>query len=270
MLPDKLFVNVINAELRDDLEKAMSTDDFHQMTLENLIEHGTTLIKSSLQDWRIDGELLFYKDQCYIPNDETLRWTLIKKIHEALPYGHSGQWNTLNKVQRNYWWPGMTKFIKTFFDGCTACQQMKINMHPTKVPLHPIGEHKDVLLFQIITMDLITDLPLIDNCDSILVMVDHVATKRVVFIPCNKKINATETAELLFHHVYKHFGLLDKIISDRDPRFAAEVFKEMGRIFGIKQLLSTMYHPQTDGETERVNQEVEIYLQFFCAKEQTK
>ncbi|ESK83577.1 hypothetical protein Moror_12067, partial [Moniliophthora roreri MCA 2997] len=119
-------------------------------------------------------------------------------------------------------------------------------------------------------MDLITDLPLVDNCNSILVVVDHAATKGVVFIPCNKKINATETAELLFCHVYKHFGLSDKIISDRDPQFAAEVFKEMGRILGIKQLLSTMYHPQMDGETERVNQEVEIYLQFFCAKEQTK
>uniref|UniRef100_A0A0W0FR53 Integrase catalytic domain-containing protein n=1 Tax=Moniliophthora roreri TaxID=221103 RepID=A0A0W0FR53_MONRR len=270
MLPDKLFINVINAELRDDLEKAMSTDNFHQMTLENLIEHGMTLIKSSLQDWKIDGELLFYKDRCYVPNDETLRRTLVKKIHEALPYGHSGQWNTLNEVQRNYWWPRMMKFIKTFVDGCAACQQMKINMHPTRVPLHPIGGHKDVLPFQIITVDLITDLPLIDNCDSILIVVDHAATKGVVFILCNKKMDTMETAELLFRHVYKHFGLPDKIISDRDPRFAAEVFKEMGRILGIKQLLSTAYHPQTDGETERVNQEVEIYLRFFCAKEQTK
>ncbi|ESK82611.1 hypothetical protein Moror_11238 [Moniliophthora roreri MCA 2997] len=119
-------------------------------------------------------------------------------------------------------------------------------------------------------MDLITDLPLVDSCNSILVMVDHAATKGVVFIPCNKKIDAMETAELLFRHVYKHFGLPDKIISDRDPRFAAKVFREMGRILGIKQLLSTAYHPQTDGETERVNQEVEIYLRFFCAKEQMK
>ncbi|ESK83105.1 hypothetical protein Moror_6065 [Moniliophthora roreri MCA 2997] len=101
-------------------------------------------------------------------------------------------------------------------------------------------------------------------------MVDHAATKGVVFIPCNKKIDAMETAKLLFHHVHKRFRLPDKIISDRDPRFAAEVFREMGRILGIKQLLSTVYHPQTDGETERVNQKVEIYLQFFCAKEQTK
>uniref|UniRef100_A0A0W0F0Q7 Reverse transcriptase-rnase h-integrase n=1 Tax=Moniliophthora roreri TaxID=221103 RepID=A0A0W0F0Q7_MONRR len=119
-------------------------------------------------------------------------------------------------------------------------------------------------------MDLITDLPKISDCDSILVVVDHAATKGVIFIPCHKKIDATDTAELLFQHVYKHFGLPDKIISDQDPRFAAKVFKEMGKLLGIKQMLSTAYHPQTDGETERVNQEVEIFLRFFCAKEQTK
>ncbi|ESK88108.1 pro-pol protein [Moniliophthora roreri MCA 2997] len=72
MLPDKLFINVIDVELKDHLEKAMSTDEFHQMTLEHLIEHGTTPTKLLLQDWRIKGELLFYKDRCYVPNDKTL------------------------------------------------------------------------------------------------------------------------------------------------------------------------------------------------------
>uniref|UniRef100_A0A0W0GCT7 Integrase catalytic domain-containing protein n=1 Tax=Moniliophthora roreri TaxID=221103 RepID=A0A0W0GCT7_MONRR len=260
MLPDKLFINIINTKLRDELEKAMSKDDFHQMTLESLIEKGMTPIKSSLQDWRIESDLLFYKDQIYILNNENLRWKIVKAIHKALLHGHPGQWNMVNKVQKNYWWPGMTKFIKMFVDGCTACQQMNMNTHLTQVPLHPIGGHKDVLPFQIITMDFITDLPAVDDCDSILVMVDHAATKGVIFILCNKKINAAGTVELLFKHIYKHFGLPDKIILDRDPRFATEVFREMGRILGINQMLSTTYHPKTDGKTERVNQEVEIYL----------
>uniref|UniRef100_A0A0W0G7F9 Reverse transcriptase-rnase h-integrase n=1 Tax=Moniliophthora roreri TaxID=221103 RepID=A0A0W0G7F9_MONRR len=147
---------------------------------------------------------------------------------------------------------------------------MKVNTHPTRTPIQPIWGHKDVLPFQIISMDLITDLPKIAESDSILVVVDHASTKGVIFIPCHKKIDATDTANLLFQHVYKRFGLPDKIISDRDPQFAAEVFKEMGKLLGIKQMLSTAYHPQTDGETERVNQEVEIFLRFFCAKEQTK
>uniref|UniRef100_A0A0W0FDG5 Integrase catalytic domain-containing protein n=1 Tax=Moniliophthora roreri TaxID=221103 RepID=A0A0W0FDG5_MONRR len=270
MLPDKLFVNAINTELKDMLGKAMTTDEFHQMTLESLIDKGVPLIKSLLMDWKIENNMLFYKDQVYVPDNDELWKLIVKTIHKVLPHGHPGQWNTIDQVQKDYWWPGMTRFIKLFVDRCAACQQMKVDTHPTKVPLHPIGGHKDVLPFQIITMDLIMDLPKVDGDNSILIMVDHTAMKGVIFIPCKKKLDATETAELLFQHVYKRFGLPDKIISDCDPRFAAEVFTEIGRLLGIKQMLSTAYHPQTDGETERVNQEVEILLYFFCAKEQTK
>uniref|UniRef100_A0A0W0FYD8 Reverse transcriptase-rnase h-integrase n=1 Tax=Moniliophthora roreri TaxID=221103 RepID=A0A0W0FYD8_MONRR len=217
MLPDKLFVNVIDTELKTMLEEALPSDKFLQMTIESLIEKGTPPIKSSLQDWRTEGNLLFYKDRIYVPNDPTLRRLIVKTIHEGLPHGHPGQWNTVDQVQRDYWWPGMTKFIKSFVDGCAACQQMKVNTHPMRTPIQPIGGHKDVLPFQIILMDLITDLPRIADCDSILVVVDHAAMKGVIFIPCHKKIDTTDTAELLFQHVYKCFGLPDKIISDRDP-----------------------------------------------------
>ncbi|ESK83096.1 pro-pol protein, partial [Moniliophthora roreri MCA 2997] len=94
MLPDKLFVNVINAELRTILEDALPRDEFLQMTMESLIDKGTPPIKSSLQDWRTEGNLLFYKDRAYVPNDPTLQQLIVKTIHEALPHGHSGQWNT--------------------------------------------------------------------------------------------------------------------------------------------------------------------------------
>uniref|UniRef100_A0A0W0FN00 Integrase catalytic domain-containing protein n=1 Tax=Moniliophthora roreri TaxID=221103 RepID=A0A0W0FN00_MONRR len=270
VLPDKLFINTIDTELKDMLEEALPTDEFFKMTVESLLEKGVTLIKSSLQDWRTTDGILYYKNRVYVPNDLKLRKHLVKSIHKALLHGHPGQWNTVDQIQQDYWWPGMTKYIKAFVDRCAACQQMKINTHPTQVPLQPIGGHKDVLPFQIITMDLITDLPEVDGSNLILVVVDHAAMKGVIFIPCKKKLDAVETAELLFQCVYKRFRLPEKMISDRDSRFAAEVFTEMGRILGIKQMLSTAYHPQTDGETERVNQEVEIYLCFFCMKEQTK
>ncbi|ESK83643.1 hypothetical protein Moror_12010 [Moniliophthora roreri MCA 2997] len=119
-------------------------------------------------------------------------------------------------------------------------------------------------------MDLITDLPECNRMDSILVVVDHSSTKGVIFTPCTKTTDATKIAELLIQHLYKRFGLPDHIISDRDLRFTAEVFQEMGKQLSIKHLMSTAFHPQTDGETERVNQEVEVYLRAFCSKEQTQ
>ncbi|ESK81432.1 hypothetical protein Moror_9651 [Moniliophthora roreri MCA 2997] len=119
-------------------------------------------------------------------------------------------------------------------------------------------------------MDLVTDLPESDGFDTIMVVVDHSSSKGAIFIPCTKKLDAPQVAELLLRNVYKRYGLPDKIISDQDPRFAAMVFQETMKLLGVKHAMSTAYHPQSDGETERVNQEMEIYLRMFCSKEQTE
>ena len=100
-------------------------------------------------------------------------------------------------------------------------------------------------------MDFITDLPTSQNYDSILVMVDQGLSKGVILIPCNKTITAEETAEILLNNLYKRFGLPNKIISDRGPQFASKAFVELLKLLGIKSALSTAFHPQTDGTTER-------------------
>uniref|UniRef100_A0A0W0FI80 RNA-directed DNA polymerase n=1 Tax=Moniliophthora roreri TaxID=221103 RepID=A0A0W0FI80_MONRR len=209
-------------------------------------------------------------NRVYVPNDTDLRRRIVQSIHETPGVGHPGQWNTTEQVQRDFWWPGMVKFIKSFVDGCATCQQSKIITHPTRTPLQPIQAPQNSFPFQVCTMDLITDLPECDGMDSILVVVDHSSTKGVIFTPCTKTTDATKIAEMLIQHLYKRFGLPDRIISDRDPRFAAEVFQEMGKQLSIKHSMSTAFHPQTDGETERVNRELEVYLRMFCAKEQTR
>ena len=115
------------------------------------------------------------------------------------------------------------------------------------------------------SMDLITDLPHVNGFDSILVMVDQGLTKGVILIPCDKMITNKGTAKLLLNNLHKRFGLPDKIISDRGPQFASKVFVELLKLLGIKSVLSTAYHPQTNGTTERVNQEIEAYLGIYCA-----
>jgi hypothetical protein len=113
-------------------------------------------------------------------------------------------------------------------------------------------------------MDLITDLPPADGFDSILVVVDQGLSKGVILAPCNKSLTSEGTAQLLLENLYKRFGLPDKIISDRGPQFASKAFVELLKLLGIKSALSTAYHPQTDGTTERVNQEIEAYLSIYC------
>jgi transposase InsO family protein len=114
-------------------------------------------------------------------------------------------------------------------------------------------------------MDMITDLPEVDGKNSLLVVVDQGLTKGVILLSCSKTITAEGTATLLLDNLYKRFGLPNKIISDRGPQFAAQSFRELLKLLGIKSALTTAYHPQSDGTTERVNQEIEAYLSIYCS-----
>uniref|UniRef100_A0A0W0G4B7 Integrase catalytic domain-containing protein n=1 Tax=Moniliophthora roreri TaxID=221103 RepID=A0A0W0G4B7_MONRR len=270
VLPDRLFIKGIDLGMKEDIIERLGPDDFHKSALEQLLQQGMPPIKSTLSDWKIEGGLLFFQNRIYVLNDINLHRHVVQAIHETPGVGHPGQWNTIEQVQRDFWWPGMAKFIRSFVDGCVVCQQSKINTHPTKTPIQPLQLTPNSFPFQVCMMDLITDLPECDGMDSILVVVDHSSMKGVIFTPCTKTTDATKIAELLIQHLYKRFGLPDHIISDRDPRFATEVFQEMGRQLSIKHSMSTAFHPQTDGETERVNQEIEVYLRAFCSKEQTR
>jgi transposase InsO family protein len=115
-------------------------------------------------------------------------------------------------------------------------------------------------------MDLITGLPPADGFNAIMVVVDHGLTKGVILAPTTIETDSENTAILLHDYLFKRFGLPDKLISDRDPRFASKSFQELMKLLGIQSAMSTAYHPQTDGATERVNQEIEAYLAIYCSQ----
>ena len=139
----------------------------------------------------------------------------------------------------------------------------KTNTHLTIPPVNPIIS-KETLLFKQISYDLITDLPTSNGFDSLLVMVDHGLSKGIILCPTKKTITTKGVATIIFRKLYTRFGLFNKIISDWGSQFAARFQKELRRILGYELALSSTYHPQTDGETERVNQEIKTYLWKFC------
>jgi len=108
-------------------------------------------------------------------------------------------------------------------------------------------------------LDFITDLPLSEGFDSVLVVTDRL-TKMVHFVPCNKSITAQQTADLFLRNIFKLHGLPDDIVSDRGPQFASSFWRRLLELLGTKLNLSTAFHPQSDGQTERVNQVLEQYL----------
>jgi len=144
----------------------------------------------------------------------------------------------------------------------------KVNMNPMKPPLYPITAVPNALPFQTIALDFITKLPESLGKDTILTITDHNCSKASIFIPCKEAIDSEGVAKLYMQHVVPHYGLPKKIISDRDTRFTSNFTKELCHILGIKQNISTAYHPQTDGQSKCTNQSLEQYLQIVYGKDQ--
>jgi Integrase zinc binding domain/Integrase core domain len=222
-----------------------------------LLNEGPSALQNGLEDWTVEKfhnkNVLFFKGKNYIPRDDDLRRDITKLFHDHETAGHPGELETFNAIQHHYWWPGLQTFVKNYVKGCGACQKFKIDRRPSKPAFLPTEGAKSTRPFANCSMDLITNLPLSKGFDSILVIVDQGLTKGVIPVPCTKTITSEGVAKLLLENLYKQFGLPDKIISDRGPQFASKAFVELMKLLGIKSALSTAYHPQTDGTTERVN-----------------
>jgi len=143
-------------------------------------------------------------------------------------------------VTRNFWWPGVTKEIKRYVEGCDACQQNKNRteqpagkLMPNSIPEKPWTH---------ISANFITKLPLAQEYDLILVVVDRLM-KMVYFIPTTEKTSAEGLARLFRDNVWKLHGLPESIISDRGPQFAAGLMWKLNEMLGIKSKLSTAFHP---------------------------
>ena len=224
--------------------------------------------RSRLSDWQYTDGVLTYKGHVFVPPTDDLRRDILRCCHDHPTAGHPSFLKTRQLVAAEFWWPGLASYVHASVAGCATCQQNKANTHPTTPPSAPIASTSS-LSFHQISCDLITDLPPSTGFDSLLVVVDHGLSKGVILCPTKKTVTAERIASLFFHKVFLRFGLYMKIISDRGPQFASKFAKELGRILQYDLTLSTAYHPQTDGETEWVNQEIETYLRIFCGSKPT-
>ena len=157
---------------------------------------------------------------------------------------------------------------KKYVKGCAICQESKINTRPLKPAMIPITPGH-LLPFQTIAMDFIMKLPQSGGYDMILTITDHDCSKAIILIPCKESIMAEGVATLIMRHVFARFGTPKKFISDHNTRFTSKVAREYCNKFKIQQNMSTAYHPRTDRQAERTNQEAEIYLRMYCDKWQS-
>lgn len=153
--------------------------------------------------------------------------------------------------------------------SCQVCQRVKAKRHKPYGLLQSLPQPPRP--WSEISMDFVTGLPEVKNpdgtlrFDAILVVVDRYS-KMARYIPCRKTITSQELAVVLWEEVFKTFGCPDGIVSDRGSVFTSEFYSALCFYLHSKQRLSTAYHPQTDGQTERQNQALEHYLRTYCAK----
>ena len=159
----------------------------------------------------------------------------------------------------------MPTLVKDYVSRCDRCTCFKWSNQapPGKLKLldTPPGPWKEI------SANFITDLPESEGFDSILVVVDWFS-KEVKFVPCTKSISALDTVKLYLRYVWKHHGLPIGIVLDRGPQFASQVMKDICKRLGIQPRLSTAYHSQMDGQTERINRDLQQYLRIFTSEKQ--
>ncbi|KAG9221821.1 hypothetical protein CCMSSC00406_0005646 [Pleurotus cornucopiae] len=159
----------------------------------------------------------------------------------------------------------MSRYVGSYTRHCDLCLRTKAQRHPPMGELHPLpipDERWDRL-----SVDFIVELPESDGFDAVMNVVDSVS-KRAHFIPTHTTVSALGSANLYLQNVWKLHGLPRSVVSDRGPQFVAEFTREVYRMLGIKLAASTAYHPQSDGQTERTNQELESYLWIFVGERQ--
>ena len=175
---------------------------------------------------------------------------LLKLYHDGHTGGHPGIEKMIQALTQDYWWPGVKDCIQGYVKGCAMCQQNKTNTHRTSPPLNLIHPNENLIPFSMISVDLITKLPVLNGFDSILTITNQGCTKAVVLIPCRETMGSKDLAHLYFTQAFPYIGILSRLISDRDTCFTSQMFKEICDLLKIKQNISSAYHPQTDGQSE--------------------
>ncbi|MBW0566228.1 hypothetical protein O181_105943, partial [Austropuccinia psidii MF-1] len=203
----------------------------------------------SIQDYSLDSssQILLFKDWVAVPNDPTIQLSILQKRHDSPLDGHPGQEKTLKIVKQDFHWSGMTQFIKDYVSSCQQCSRNKNINHKKFGLLKPLPIPNGPWIC--LSMDFITQLPLSNSFDSILVIVNRFS-KMAGFIPTMPSITSLDLAHLFIKNIFSKHGLPSSIK------------------LNIPRDLSTAYHPETNGKTERVNQILEQYLWMYVGYHQ--
>jgi hypothetical protein len=205
----------------------------------------------------LEQGLIKHKGHIWIGQNSALQTKLIAAFHSSPLGGHSGVAATYYKLKKHFDWKGIKQDVESFIKQCATCQHAKHSLQHPMGLLQPLPIPEGV--WRDLSMDFIEGLPKSEGYSVILVVVDRL-TKYAHFLPLKHPYTATTIAQVFMDNVVKLHGLPHSIVTDRDPIFISHFWKELFKLYRVNLHLSTAYHPQTDGQTERVNQCLEMFL----------
>src|SRR3954465_3203553 len=256
------IVNDFKVQVKDTISK---DPDFEHIC-KNLLNLPTKKMSppSLLAHYSLDqeGNLFYDKDHLCIPQGE-LRTQILHDHHDAPIAGHQGIERMYATIHRMFYWPRMNNDVRQYVKSCDSCQRIKASqqvpgglLQPLPIPTRP---------WEQVSMDFIVQLPKTKaGFNAIVVFVDTFS-KMTHFAPTKTTASAPDTARLFFDHIFRLHSLPKSIVSDRDAKFTSKFWKSLFQTLGTKLAMSTAFHPQTDGQTERANRTLEDMLRAFTS-----
>lgn len=217
--------------------------------------------------YKLESGLLKYKGRIYVGETTEIRMLLLEAYHASYFGGHSGIRATYHRIKQLFYWPGLKKQVEHYIRECPTCQITKAEHIHIPGLLNPL-EVPD-MAWTHITMDFIEGLPKSQGKDVILVVVDRL-TKYAHFLALSHPYTVEQVVQIFMDNIHKLHGMPMVIVTDRDRVFTSNFFQEIFKTQKIKLRFSTAHHPQTDGQTERVNQCLESYLRSMTFQEPQK
>lgn len=251
----------------DQILVAQDADDAIRQVLQDL-RLSENLERYSDAHWSLDPDgILRWQDRIYVPNENALRVRIAQAVHDSPAAGHPGIEKTFERFRRDYYFPQDQAWFRNYVNTYDTCFRNKSRrqkphglLQPLPVPTKPWSS---------IALDFLVKLPTTkENHDSILVITDRM-TKFAHFIPCREEgLTAPDFALLFYRHIFPIHGLPNDIVSDRGSLFDSSFWSTLSKITKVDLRLSTAFHPQTDGATERLNQTLEQYLRIYTSYQQ--
>ncbi|WVZ75273.1 LOW QUALITY PROTEIN: hypothetical protein U9M48_023345 [Paspalum notatum var. saurae] len=248
----KGMVLTVQPTLVEQVKKDQASDEETQKIINHIKKNGTTAFKIS------EDGLVRYKDRLVVPKEGKARETIIEEAHESAYSIHPGANKMYQDLSQKFWWRGMKTDVANHVAQCDVCQQVKADhqkpaglLQPPPIPTWKWDE---------VGMDFVTGLPKTKKGnDAIWVIVDRL-TKTAHFIPVKTTHGGAKLAQLYIENIVRLHGIPSRIVSDKGTQFTSKFWKSLHKALGTNLDFSSAYHPQTDGQTERVNQVMEDML----------